>query len=552
MHAHPLPARRFDPASALRAAALLLGTLSAAPAAAQGQVVEDWTSTLTLLGSQLHGRMIAVDASDSIYVTGHYPNYRIVTAKFAADGTPLWQVDFSNPGTREHAAWLTVDAFGDVVVAGYDVVGGSMTPNGFVTLKYDPAGNLLWSDIIQSTYGSLERVATAANGDVVVVGRDIGSVVTIKYTRAGTRAWTRTASLTPFNQNQVGGLALDAVGNIYVTGGVLGTMLTLAYDPAGNLLWSRTTPAMGSGTDIAVGPGGEIYVAGTASGTTVDRSLVAKFDAAGSPLWVRMHPGTGTRRLALDAHGDLVILSAYSPTGGYSDWITQKLDPAGNQLWAAFFNQHQYNDEVPYALTIGPDDEIYVTGQGGPGPTSGTLSYLRTVTVRYARNGTQEWVGSSFTSLRGRGVVRLSDDSIATVGESTFTVFHYEQSAVWRSLGGALAGSGGLPHLEGTGSPRGATGVAIELTHGAPGALAWFVVGLSRANQPIFGGVLVPAPDVVLGALVLSPSGGRTLPLTWPAGMPLGFELTFQAVILDPAAPAWFAASNALVGIGPN
>ena len=107
-----------------------------------------------------------------------------------------------------------------------------------------------------------------------------------------------------------------------------------------------------------------------------------------------------------------------------------------------------------------------------------------------------------------------------------------------------------MPHLEGAGSPRSAAPVAVELSRGAPGAPAWIVVGLSRANQPLFGGVLVPAMDVVLGAFALSPSGGLTLPLTWPAGLPPGFELTFQAVVLDLASPSWFAASNALVGIG--
>ncbi len=47
----------------------------------------------------------------------------------------------------------------------------------------------------------------------------------------------------------------------------------------------------------------------------------------------------------------------------------------------------------------------------------------------------------------------------------------------------------------------------------------------------------------------LSPDGRLTRALTWPAGLPPGFEISFQAVILDPAGPFGFAASNALVGI---
>lgn len=522
---------------------IALFAASLAPVRAQGQVVEDWTRTVTLLGSNIYGTMIAADAQDAIYVTGYYSYYRIVTAKFAANGTPLWQIDFSNPGTREHAAWLTVDPFGDVLVAGYSVAGASsLTPNGHVLLKYDPAGNLLWSHVDPGFHWSLSRVATDANGDVVVIGEAPAGVVK-KYSRAGALLWTR-----PIAVNYLNGLAIDASGSIFVAGNLATSMVTAAFDPAGNPLWSRTTPSATGATDLALGPAGEVYVAAAAVTIASNRSLVAKFAANGAPAWVNSYPGLQVRRLAVDGRGDVVCISGISGIGGF-DWRTQKISPAGTVLWSTNYSQHQWNDELPYALTIGPDDEIYVTGQGGPGPTSGQLSYLRAVTVRYSRSGVQEWAGTSFTSLRGLGVVRLADNSIASVGESTFTVFHYRQSAVWRSLGGALAGTAGLPHLEGTASPRSAMPVTLELSHGAPNALTWTVAGFSRANQPMFGGTLVPAPDVVLGAFVLSPSGQSSLPLTWPAGLPPGFELTFQAVILDPAAPVGFAASNALVGI---
>ena len=527
--------------------------LTLAPVQAQGRVTQAWSQTLTLGGSHLYGAMIGVDRNDDIYVTGHYPGANIQTAKLARDGSLQWQVQYTNAGTREHAAWLTVDPFGDVLVAGYRVVGGNRTPNGFVTLKYDPAGNLLWSDAIPSTWGSLARVATDANGNVVVLGRTFGAVgsgiVTIKYARNGTRLWTRTAGLSAFNQDSVGALAIDAAGNICLTGGVLGTMLTIAYDAAGNLLWERTTPAMGSGWDLALGPVGEVYVGAVASGIGTDRSLVVKFDAAGTVLWTRVYPGNGVRRLAVDRRGDVIITGPISPNGGYFDWITQKLDPAGSVRWTARYDQHRYNDEVPYALSVGPDDEIYVTGQGGPGPTSGMLSYLRTVTVRYARSGVEEWAASTFDSVRGLGVARHADGSVSVVGESTFTVFHYAQTGVWRSLDGAHGGAAGLPRLQGMGSPAGAQPVILELDNGAANAPAWLVVGLTRLRMPFLGGTLVPAPDLVLGGFSLSASGTMSLPLTWPRGLASGFEITFQTWVADASAPRGFAASNALVGV---
>lgn len=537
---------RVLPRTVIAISTLVLGALPA-----QGNVTEDWTRTLMLNGSHLYGAMIGVDAHDAIYVTGYYPNYHIVTSKFAPSGTQLWQAEFANPGTREQASWLTVDRFGDVVVAGYTVAGGSATPGGFVTLKYDPAGNLLWSDSIASTYGSLVRVATDANGDVVVLGRDwFQGIVTIKYSRAGTRLWTRTASLVATNQNYAGGLALDAAGNVYVTGGALGATITLSYDPAGNLRWSRSAATTTSGgQDLVVAPTGEVYVCGAMNGTAVDKTMVAKFDAAGAPVWQKVYPGLVGLRLALDSRGNVIVISYVSVGGGYFDWLTHKLDAAGTLLWSASYDKHRYNDEIPYALVIGRDDEIYVTGQGGPGPSSGNLSYLQAVTVRYSKSGVQEWAGTTFTSLRNLGLVQLSDNSIATVGQSTFTIFHYTQSAVWRSLGDALAGSSGLPRLEGTGSPHAATAVTLEASRGLANAPTWLVGGVSRVNLPLFGGVLVPAPDLLLGGFVTSQTGTLSLPLTWPVGLPQGFEITFQAWIADQGAPYGFAATNALVGI---
>ncbi len=529
--------------AALPAAAILLTAL-AAPVRAQGQVVDDWSQTLTLQGSQLHGQRMVVGSDDSIFVTGHAFNYRIVTARLAADGTLLWQRDFSNAGTREHADWMTLDPFGDLIVVGHTVVGGSATPNGHVILKYDPAGNLLWSQVVPNTSGYLDRVVTDANGDIVVVGYagaplNHGMAI-LKYSRAGAQLWVR-----PLAANFRGGLAIDGSGNIAVSTDSSLTMTLRSFDPAGNLRWSRSVPSRYSGSDLAISPSGELYVSGPAISISSNRAYVVKFSAAGALLWVQDHAGLDGVRLAVDAHGDVVFLAQSI----YSQWLTRKLSPAGALLWTATYDHHSYNDEIPAALAIGPDDEIYVTGQGGPGPTSGTLSALQSVTVRYSKAGVEEWAATSFTSLRGVSTARLSDGSVATLGESTFTVFHRTQAAVWRSLPGGLAGVAGVPHLEGTGSPRSAAPVTLQLSRAAANAPAWIVGGLSRVDLPLFGGVLAPSPDVVLGAFVLSPTGALSLPIAWPTGLPTGFEVTIQAWVGDAAGPVGFAASAALAGV---
>ncbi len=525
-----------------------------APAGHAFQAVsEDWNVTLKSGASQLYGAMVAVDAADDLYVVGSYPFTYVELAKLDGAGNLLWQVEYDNPGTREQGSWVALDPSGNPLVSGYLVTGSSVSGIGFVTLKYDPAGNLQWSDVISYTHGRTARIASDAAGNVIVLGSAyLGNssgfftddLVTIKYAPDGTKLWTRTAGYSASSQDSPGGLVVDAAGNVYVTGGTIGGMLTEAYDPNGNLLWSYSSNASSSGWDIALGPSNELAVcAGGAN-----QVQVYHFDLAGNLQWSNGYTGLLGTRLAFDSAANVVV-TGYQSTGGYFDWITHKLAPDGSLLWSATYDRHKYNDEIPYGLTIGPDDEIYITGQGGPGPTSGNLSYLKTATVRYSPDGNEDWYSANDVSLRGRGVVRMADHSVASVGESTFTLFHYVQTGVWTSLDGALAGSNGLPRLRGTGYPAGSNTVGLELTQANPLAMTWLIVGASRIDLPFMSGTLVPAPDVVLPLTLTDATGALSLTDVWPDGLPSGEEWWFQCWIADSAAPRRLSASNGLLAI---
>lgn len=514
---------------------------------------EDWTVTLKSGSSQLYGAMVAVDAADDLYVVGSYPFTYVELAKLDRAGNLLWQVEYDNPGTREQGSWVALDPSGNPLVSGYLVTGSSVAGLGFVTIKYDPAGNLQWSDVISYTHGRTARIASDAAGNVIVLGMAyLGNssgfftddLVTIKYAPDGTRLWTRTAGYSASSQDSPGGLVVDAAGNVYVTGGTIGGMLTEAYDPNGSLLWSYSSSASSSGWDIALGPSNELAVcAGGAS-----QVQVYHFDLTGNLQWSNGYAGLLGTRLAFDSAANVVV-TGYQSTGGYFDWITHKLAPDGSLLWSATYDRHKYNDEIPYGITIGPDDEIYITGQGGPGPTSGNLSYLKTATVRYAPDGTEEWYVANDTSLRGLGVARLADNSLATVGESTFTVFHLVQTGIWTTLDGALAGSAGEPRLRGTGHPVDGSSVGLDLTLANPNAMTWLIAGLTRIDLPFMRGTLVPAPDVVLPLQSTDAAGALSISDTWPSGLPPGYELYLQCWIADPAAPRGLAASNGVLAV---
>jgi len=404
------------------------------PWAAQAQVTQDWA----VATPNTYGDMIALDRDNNAYVAGSVPWSTMLIMKVSPSGTKLWQRTFDNPGTREQSSWVTVDAAGNAIVTGYLVGGSSNDPQGLIVLKYDPAGNLLWQDVIASAFGTTSRAITDGAGNVYVLGRlwqanasgnTTHDIVTLKYAPNGTRQWMRSLGFDGTSADWPASMALAPGGNVIVTGGAVGRMLMAAYDPSGNTIWSKSVAASTGALDVAVGPAGESYVVGgTYSSTTGNVFLVIKHDANFNELWRKTYNvGHYGLRVAVDSAGHAIVTGV---TGLYLDWMTIKLDPGGGLLWSRRYDQHQTNDEVPTFMVLGPDHAIYITGQGGPGPTSGMLSYLRTVTVKYASDGTQVWVASTFDSVRGVSVRLGTDNGVFVLGESPLTVFHYRQSGV--------------------------------------------------------------------------------------------------------------------------
>jgi hypothetical protein len=125
------------------------------------------------------------------------------------------------------------------------------------------------------------------------------------------------------------------------------------------------------------------------------------------------------------------------------------------------------------------------------------------------------------------------------------------QGGPWEDLGHGLTTTASKPFLFPEGSLQPGTPMALVLRDGPPSAPAWFILGLAELNLPFKGGLLVPAPLLLLPAPILSPSGIKTLSATWPAGVPAGTRLWVQGWIADAAGPAGFAASNAVVGTTP-
>ena len=118
--------------------------------------------------------------------------------------------------------------------------------------------------------------------------------------------------------------------------------------------------------------------------------------------------------------------------------------------------------------------------------------------------------------------------------------------ASWTDVGGGLPGSHGTPTLFGDGELMPASEVRLDLGSAMELSSSTLVVGLSTANASVYGGTLVPFPDLLLPGLPTGPAGAWTLLDTWPAGVPSGLSVWFQAWVQDPAGPFGWSATRAL------
>jgi hypothetical protein len=137
------------------------------------------------------------------------------------------------------------------------------------------------------------------------------------------------------------------------------------------------------------------------------------------------------------------------------------------------------------------------------------------------------------------------------LGSSSGSAYVFDADGVWQDLGGAKAGTNGLPGLTGQGTMVAGELVSLEVTDGLAFATAHLVMGLSELSAPFKGGTLVPNPDWIVTPFPLDATGGYLGQFSWPAGVPSGTASYYQFWISDFGASFDLAATNGLKGTAP-
>ena len=126
-----------------------------------------------------------------------------------------------------------------------------------------------------------------------------------------------------------------------------------------------------------------------------------------------------------------------------------------------------------------------------------------------------------------------------------------EPYLAWQPLAAPVPGSNGAPLLTGLGQNLVAGApIALAVSKAKPNAPLMLVVGGENIGFYFKGGVLVPRPDFLLFFAVPG-NGTLLLQSHWPAGIPGGFPILFQAWIQDAAAVYGWAGTNGLAATAP-
>ncbi len=356
-----------------------------------------------------YARALATGLDGSIYMAGEtegnlggQPNAGsrdIFLTKYDTDGSAQWT---RLAGTRliDDAGDLAVSPDGSVLLAGTSQAslmgaGNSGSYDAYL-LKYDTAGNLLWSVRQGST--SIDRgygVASDSTGAAFLIGQTQGRLdgqrsggnfdgFLTKYDSDGVKLWTRIVGTTGIDVLKDG--VTDAQDNVYVVGSVAGTLagqsriggtdaVLAKYASDGTLQWSKLfgTKLTDQAEAVALGSDGSIYVAGQTMGAMNGASsgnydvFLSKFSNDGTLLWSRQF-GSGKADSATDlivsASGSIHLTGnlGVSSTAGLagSDAFTATYNASGARTAYEVFGTS--SNDYGTAITQGLNSVIYLAG----------------------------------------------------------------------------------------------------------------------------------------------------------------------------------------------
>ncbi len=277
------------------------------------------------------------------------------------------------------------------------------------------------------------------------------------------------------------------------------------------------------------------------------------WDAAGVLSFPMITPGNpeGNGEIyGLDGDGDVVVGSSYSdgPVVIDSTGIHSPAVEAG------------YGNSGGGMLGLNAGGTVAVgNGGGAPGPF-GTPDFPLIWT---AWGGGQDmnafFNGYGITLPTGNPIHRavdISADGLTFLVQQAPPFFGYGDAFMiqlpnsWSNLGGASAGSNGMPFLEGAGYLTPGAPARIAIADAASSSISFVAVAGTSNPFPVWGGVLHTLSYSLLLPIPTDAAGSAKMDVTWPVGFAPGATLYIQAVNLDAGVVDGLTLTNAISATG--
>lgn len=349
-----------------------------------------WTRSYESPGNgkdEIHA--VKTDGAGNIIVTG-IADSNIVSIKYNSNGDLLWIKTFDGIGKGQDSPnSIKIDGNDNIYICGYtDQMAGIDTNYNYITIKYDPSGNLVWAKTYNGTGNGNDRaydLVTDVSGNVYVTGYSLNNFgrdqyTTIKYDLNGALQWTAVFDRKK-GTNKATSIAINSSG-IYVTGkssnGKDFDYATVGYLPNGSFQWSAIYD--GGNKDEARKIGldnfGNVYITGSSKilSGLFDNCATIKYDALGNEQWVSVYDGTDqldddARCMKVTGNGNVYIGGESNAYADSSNCMLIKYNTLGNQIWDAIYHGTGGRSDGIRDLCVTQSGDIYVCGFSDGGAT---------------------------------------------------------------------------------------------------------------------------------------------------------------------------------------